>query len=172
VAGRVITLGAALVAGVLLCASFPPLDWWWAAVAAFALLGWVLTRPATALAGGLGYGFVFGLAFYMPLLPWTSDFVGVRPWLMLAASCAVYPALFGLLAVVVRRSPGWPIWFAALWAVQEWAKSVFSRWFLSTAATGPPAHRISARRQGRRDWVGRRHRAGSSRTVRAPGCAE
>ena len=125
VLGRVFALGATLIAGLLLCASFPPLDWWWAAVPAFALLGWVLTRPSTTVAGGLGYGYLFGLAFYVPLLPWTSDFVGVRPWLILASICAVYPALFGLLAVVVRRLPGWPIWFAALWAAQEWAKSLF-----------------------------------------------
>ena len=31
--------------------------------------------------------------------------------------------LFGLLAVAVRRLPGWPLWFAALWVAQEWAKS-------------------------------------------------
>jgi apolipoprotein N-acyltransferase len=122
---RLLPLSATVVGGLLLCASFPPVDWWWAAVVAFALLGWVLIRPATTVAGGLGYGFLFGLAVYVPLLPWTSDFVGVRPWLILAAICAVYPALFGLLAVVVRLLPGWPIWFATLWAAQEWAKSVF-----------------------------------------------
>ena len=42
-------------------------------------------------------------------------------------SCAVvqalFPALFGLAAVSVRRLPGWPFWFAALWAAQEWLKS-------------------------------------------------
>jgi apolipoprotein N-acyltransferase len=78
VTGPLVRLAAALVAGLLLCASFPLLDWWWAAVVAFALLGWVLTRPATTVAGGLGYGVLFGLAFYLPLLRWISDFVGVR----------------------------------------------------------------------------------------------
>lgn len=38
----------------------------------------MLTRPATTVAGGPGYGVLFGLAFYLPLLRWTSDFVGVR----------------------------------------------------------------------------------------------
>ncbi len=32
---------------------------------------------------------------------------------------AVFPALFGLVAVAVRRLPGWPIWFAGLWA--QWS---------------------------------------------------
>ena len=114
----------AIAAGLLLCASFPPLNWWWAAVVAAALLAWVLTRPATTPAGGLGYGFLFGLAFYLPLLPWISILVGAIPWLALATVCALFPGLFGLLAVVVRRLPGWPIWFAVLWAAQEWLKSI------------------------------------------------
>lgn len=122
-ANRVVPLSATLVAGLLLFASFPVLDWWWAAVVAFALLSWVLIRAATTVAGGLGYGVLFGLAFYLPLLAWASDFVGVWPWLALAVVCAVYPGLFGLLTVVVRGLPGWPIWFAALWEAQEWAKS-------------------------------------------------
>ena len=47
------------------------------------------------------------------------------PWVALATVCALFPALFGLFAVVVRRLPGWPIWFAVLWAAQEWLKSIF-----------------------------------------------
>jgi apolipoprotein N-acyltransferase len=45
------------------------------------------------------------------------------PWLALAVAEAVFPGLFGLSAVVVRRLPGWPIWFAGVWIVQEWVKS-------------------------------------------------
>lgn len=123
VSARLPQLSATLVAGLLLCASFPPLDWWWAAVVAFALLAAVLIHPATTLRGGFGYGFLFGGVFYLPLLPWISGLVGAVPWLMLAVVCAVFPGLFGLLAVVVRGLPGWPIWFAVLWAAQEWAKS-------------------------------------------------
>lgn len=111
--------------GLLLCVSFPPLNWWWAAVVAFALLAWVLTHPRTTVAGGFGYGFLFGLAFYLPLLPWISGLVGVAPWLVLTVMCALFPAVFGLLAVPVRTLSAWPVWFAALWAAQEWAKSVF-----------------------------------------------
>jgi apolipoprotein N-acyltransferase len=85
----------------------------------------VLTRPATTTAGGFGYGFVFGLAFYLPLLPWISLLVGAVPWLALATTCALFPGLFGLGAVIVRRLPGWPVWFALVWAAQEWLKSVF-----------------------------------------------
>jgi apolipoprotein N-acyltransferase len=120
---RLPRLTVTVVAGWLLFASFPAMNWWWAAVVAFALLSWVLTRSATTLVGGAGYGFLFGLAFYLPLLPWISLLVGVMPWLALATMSALFPGLFGLFAVVVRRLPGWPLWFALLWAAQEWLKS-------------------------------------------------
>lgn len=114
---------AAIAAGLLMCASFPPTSWWWAAIPAFAVLGAVLTRPATSHAGGFGYGLLFGLAFYLPLLPWVSGLVGPIPWLTLALMCASFPALFGLLAVTVRILPGWPLWFAVVWVTVEWLKS-------------------------------------------------
>jgi apolipoprotein N-acyltransferase len=120
---RLPRLCASIAAGLLMCASFPPIGWWWAAVIAIAILAVVLTRPSTTRAGGFGYGLLFGLAFYLPLLPWISGLVGAMPWIMLAAMCALFPAVFGLLAVVVRTLPGWPLWFALVWLVQEWLKS-------------------------------------------------
>lgn len=122
---RLTRLVGALASGLLMYASFPTLNCWWAAILAIALLSWVLKHPATTAAGGLGYGFLFGVAFYLPLLPWISTLVGDVPWLVLAAVCAVYPGLFGLCAVLVRGLPGWPIWFAVLWGAQEWLKSTF-----------------------------------------------
>jgi len=122
---RIPRLTTTAVAGLLLCAAFPPWNWWWAAVIAFALLSWVLIRPETTVLGGLGYGLLFGLVFYVPLLPWISGLVGAVPWLALALVCAMFPALFGLGAAVVRHLPGWPVWFAVLWATQEWLKSIF-----------------------------------------------
>lgn len=123
-ADRWAQLAAAVGAGMLLRAGFPPLNWWWAAILAFALLGWVLTHRTTTVAGGFGYGLLCGLAFYLPLLPWVGGLVGALPWLVLTLMCALFPAVFGAAAVVVRGVPGWPIWFALLWAAQEWAKSV------------------------------------------------
>ncbi|WP_046314903.1 apolipoprotein N-acyltransferase [Mycobacterium sp. UM_Kg1] len=124
-ADRWAQLAAAVGAGMLLRSSFPPLNWWWAAILAFAALSWVLIRRETTVAGGFGYGLLCGLALYLPLLPWVGGLVGSLPWLVLALTCALFPALFGAAAVVVRSLPGWPIWFALLWAAQEWAKSVF-----------------------------------------------
>ncbi len=114
---------ASVAAGALFYASFAPLAWWWAAVLGFVVLAVVLTRPATTMKGGFGYGFLAGLAFYLPLLPWISGLVGVLPWIVLSIMCALFPAVFGFLAVVIRGLPGWPVWFALAWAVQEWLKS-------------------------------------------------
>ncbi len=123
IADRWHVLAVTLAAGLLLCLSFPPFGWWYAAIPAFALLGWVLTRASTTLVGGAGYGLLFGLAFYLPLLPWISGLVGAVPWLALSFAEALFPALFGLVAVAVRKLPGWPLWFAGLWSAQEWLKS-------------------------------------------------
>src|ERR1700722_949307 len=132
-------LGAATLAGLLLCSSYPRFDWWWAAVIAFGVLSWVLTRPATTPVGGFGYGFLFGLAFYLPLIRWISILVGAMPLMALVLLCAVFPGVFGLGAVVVRRLPGWPIWFAVLWAAQEWLKSTipFGGFPWGVVAAGP-----------------------------------
>ena len=121
---RLMRLAAAIAGGLLTCLSFPPFDWWFLAFPAMALLAWVLTRAETTRAGGFGYGLLFGLAFYVPLLPWISGLVGAFPWLMLALMEALFPALFGYLAVLARSLPGWPVWFAALWVSVEWLKSV------------------------------------------------
>ncbi|MCW2649236.1 MAG: apolipoprotein N-acyltransferase [Mycobacterium sp.] len=119
---RMPVLTAAIGAGLLLCVSFPPFGWWYTAIVAFAVLAWLFTRESIRPVGAFGYGFLFGLAFYLPLLPWTGSLVGVGPWIALSILCAVFPGLFGLLAFVVRRLPGWPVWFAALWVAQEWLK--------------------------------------------------
>ena len=121
---RMIRIGIAVLAGLLMCVSFPPVGWWWSAVPALALLTWVLVHPGTTMAGGFGYGFVFGLAFYLPLLPWIGGLVGPIPWLMLAAMEACFPAMFGVFAVCVARLPGRWLWLAAVWSMQEWLKSV------------------------------------------------
>jgi apolipoprotein N-acyltransferase len=120
---RALRLAAAVAGGLLLCLSFPPFGWWYLSFAAFALLAWVLTHPDTKPAGGFGYGFLFGLAFYVPLLPWISGLVGPIPWLALSTMESLFPGLFGLLAIAVRRLPGWPLAFAGLWALTEWLKS-------------------------------------------------
>jgi len=120
---RLARIGVAVGAGLLFCLSFPSAGLWWAAIPALALLTWVLVHPGTTLGGGFGYGLLFGLAFYVPLLPWIGGLVGPVPWLLLALMEACFPAVFGVFAVLVSRLPGWPLWLACLWSMQEWLKS-------------------------------------------------
>lgn len=122
-APRLLRLAVSLLAGLLMCVSFPPVGWWWAAMLALALLTWVLLHPKTTLAGGFGYGFLFGVVFYLPLLPWVSGLVGAAPWTALSALQALFPAVFGIFAVLLGRLAGWPLWLAAAWSMQEWLKS-------------------------------------------------
>lgn len=141
---------AAVTAGLLLFGSFPPRPWWFLAPAGIALLTLVL-RSGSRWRSGFGYGFLAGLGFFLPLLPWTGIYVGPLPWLALATACAVYLGLFGVLARIVGRLPGWPLWLALAWTTTEWARSSFpfggfpwgrlafgqaDGWFLPLAALG------------------------------------
>ncbi len=69
--------------GVLLYFSFPPYTTWWLALPAFALLGPVLWGRGAR--SGFGYGFLFGMGFLLPLLQWTSIYVGPVPWIALSS---------------------------------------------------------------------------------------
>ncbi|UQE76770.1 MULTISPECIES: apolipoprotein N-acyltransferase [unclassified Gordonia (in: high G+C Gram-positive bacteria)] len=129
-------------AGVLLYLAFPPIGLWLLAPVGLGLLYACLTlgRPGPKL--GALTGFVFGLGFFLPLLPWIGVYVGALPWIALAVVCAGYLALFGAIATVTmrRRGPRWtfgsagtgselsvaaPLWFALCWTAVEWLRSSF-----------------------------------------------
>ena len=114
----------ALVGGLLLYFSFPPYPLWFLAPVGLAIII-VALRLGTSLRGGFGIGFIAGLAFFVPLLPWIGVFVGPVPWIALAIACAVYYGLFGLLVRVVAQLPGWPVWTAACWSLAEFGRSSF-----------------------------------------------
>ncbi|NKY51761.1 apolipoprotein N-acyltransferase [Nocardia vermiculata] len=117
-------IGAAVVAGLLVFASFPPRTCWYLAPLGIAILT-LVARDATRLRGAFGYGLLGGLAFFLPLLPWTGIYVGPVPWLALSAACAVYVGLFGLATRWVTVLPGWPVWAALMWTLTEWGRSSF-----------------------------------------------
>lgn len=117
-------VAAAVVAGLLIFASFPPRTCWYLAPVGIAILTLVV-RDAHRLRGGFGYGLLAGLAFFLPLLPWTGIYVGPAPWLALSAACALYVGLFGLLSRLVVTVPGWPLWVALMWTLTEWGRSSF-----------------------------------------------
>ncbi len=119
-----VRLIGAIVAGLLIYASFPPRTCWYLAPLGIALLTLVV-RSTRTLRGGFGYGLLAGLAFFVPLLPWTGIYVGPMPWLGLSLACAIYVGLFGLLARLVSVLPGWPLWVATTWTLTEWGRSNF-----------------------------------------------
>ncbi|MCW4353011.1 apolipoprotein N-acyltransferase [Hoyosella sp. YIM 151337] len=120
----------ALLAGVLVFFSFPPRTTWFLAPLGVALLVAVITRLGGAqprLWGGFGYGFLGGVGFFAPLLPWVGMYVGPVPWLALALACAVYMGIFGAGTVLVWRLPlviAIPA-VAAWWTAAEWFRSMF-----------------------------------------------
>jgi apolipoprotein N-acyltransferase len=116
----------AVASGLLLFASFPPRPLWFLAPVGIALLVLVLTdrgRGTRRLRAGFGYGYLAGLGFLLPLLPWVGEYVGPVPWLALSGVEALFIGLFGLTAVAVARLPLAPLWIASVWSLTEWLRS-------------------------------------------------
>src|SRR6185312_12345205 len=115
---------AALAGGITLYGSFAPSTQWWAAIAGTALLG--LAVAGTSWRSGYGLGFLFGLAFYLPLLTWSNIYVGDLPWIALSTAEALLLGIAGaLIAVVSRRLPLWPVFAAAAWVAGEALRARF-----------------------------------------------
>ncbi|AOW92666.1 apolipoprotein N-acyltransferase [Rhodococcus sp. WMMA185] len=113
-------------AGFLVFAGFPPRPLWFLAPIGIALLTLVLTGGGgnpPRLRAGFGYGYLAGLGFLLPLLPWIGVYVGPLPWLALAAVESLFIGMFGLLAVLVSRLRWAPLWIAACWSLTEWLRS-------------------------------------------------
>jgi apolipoprotein N-acyltransferase len=114
---RLLPGSTAVGAGLLLYVGAPPRELWWLAPVALAVL-WAVLHGRSARAGS-GYGFAFGLGFFVPLLSWTGEFVGPLPWLALATVEALVVALAGAGIAVVSRLPAAPVWAVAVWVAAE-----------------------------------------------------
>jgi len=108
---------AALAAGLLVAAAFPPLGLWPAAPAGVAVLA-LAVRGAAARTGAL-VGLLAGLAIFLPMLHWTGAVAGPAAWLALSLVEAVFLAALGAALAAVSRLQAWPVWGAALWVAQE-----------------------------------------------------
>ncbi len=114
---------ASVAGGLALFAAFAPSTKWWMAIAGFALFG--LALDGRSWKAGFGLGFVFGLAFFLPLLSFTNIYVGDFPWYALSVMEALLTAPAGaLIAAASRRLPSrrsgmWPAWAAGAWMTGE-----------------------------------------------------
>ncbi len=122
-----VRLAAAAAGGVLTYLSNAPRNLWWLAPLGLALLALVSSgRKARA---GFGYGAVFGLAFFLPLLAWLLSFLGPRfgpwPWLAVSAASAALFALLGSAMAVTGTLAGAPVWAGGAAVVVETIRSHF-----------------------------------------------
>jgi apolipoprotein N-acyltransferase len=107
---------AAVVAGLALAVSFPPIHAFWLmpfAVAAF----FVLTDGLPARRAWVP-GLVFGASFQFTLL-WWLHVVGTVPWLGLSLTQTLWYGVLGAAVVPLRRLPGAPVWLAVAWVAME-----------------------------------------------------
>jgi apolipoprotein N-acyltransferase len=135
----------ALAGGALGAMAFPALGWWPLAFVSVALLSVAVHGRRSRT--GAWIGFVYGAAFFGPLLHWTGVYVGPVPWLILAAAEAGFLAALGAVLPLVQRLRFAPLWVASAWVLQEalrdrlpfggfpWGRLAFSqstsplRWF-------------------------------------------
>ena len=115
VSWRVSLLLSAL-AGVVMWFSFPPIAFGPYAAAAVALL--VVAQYRAPLRRALLCGLVAGVVFFGLLLSW-MQVVGMDAWALLACFSACWIALVGVGTALVTRLPGWPVWVASLWVLEE-----------------------------------------------------
>ncbi|GAA1677159.1 apolipoprotein N-acyltransferase [Glycomyces endophyticus] len=151
--GRRLSLPAALVlavaSGLLAVLAFPPYGAW--PLAAVSVAGFGAAVHRRRMRGGLGIGFVYGMAFFLPLLAWSSTQVGQWPWLFLSALEALGTGVLGAGLAVCSRLIDLHRWTWApltgvAWVAQEalrdrqpfggfpWARLAFSQADAPTAA--------------------------------------
>ena len=110
----------AVASGLALTVAFPPYDVIWLAPVGVAAL--------TLACRGAGFrraaltGLVGGLALFVPLLSWSGAVAGPGAWLALALLQALFFAPLGAGLALAGKLPGWGVWTAPLWVLEEAAR--------------------------------------------------
>lgn len=142
------TRGSALLAvlgGLAGYSAFPRLGIWPMAIISVALLS--IAVDSRRLRTSFWLGYLYGLAFTIPLLSWTGVYVGPVPWLLLGAFESLFFAGLGVALSVLQRQRLAPVLVGTAWVLQEalrdrlpfggfpWGRLAFSqstspiRWF-------------------------------------------
>ena len=94
-----------MVSGLAGVSAFPRFGWW--PMAVVSIVGFTVAVQGRGVRGGLGLGYLYGWAFFGPLLAWTGTYVG-PVWLLLpfaeAGFCAVLGGCGGPAAAAARRA--------------------------------------------------------------------
>lgn len=119
ITSRAFGLLLAAAAGLGLAAAFPDLAIWLLAPISVAAITWVQWRRSAWW--GAITGFVFGLAFFLALMPWLQV-IGSDAWIALSIYCAAWFAIQGALTARVSRSRSAVLVLPAIWVAQEWLR--------------------------------------------------
>jgi apolipoprotein N-acyltransferase len=136
-----VALVVAAVGGLALAGAFPPAGFWPLAVVGPALLTVALWQRS--LRGSLVAGFVFGLAFFIPLLSWLINLAWYA-WIALALAEAVIFAVASVGQRLLLNLRAWPaavpLWWVAAEALRDrWPFGGFPWGRLAMSQSASPA---------------------------------
>lgn len=106
----------ASISGVATALAFAPFGLW--PLAFLGVTGVLAVQWRTSSGRSTVLGFVYGLTFFLVLLPWMTV-IGTDAWILLAAYCALWNAAFGSLVGPLSRLRGGTVWVASGWVVME-----------------------------------------------------
>lgn len=109
-------LAISSISGVATALAFAPFGLWPLAFVGVAGVLAVQWRSSSGRSAALG--FVYGLTFFLVLLPWMTV-IGADAWIVLAAYCALWNAAFGSVVGPLSRLRGGTLWVASGWVVME-----------------------------------------------------
>lgn len=122
--GRIGDIALAVLSGLLLFVSFPPLDI--GGLAWIALTPLVVAVQRRPIREAFGLGYLAGSVGFLGIFSWIRV-LGLLPWVLLAAYLALYPAAFAVLTrwlATGRQTWRW-VWLAAVvWTGLEYVRSV------------------------------------------------
>lgn len=110
------TITIASLAGALTAFAFAPVGWW--PLAFVGVIGVLAVQWRASIARSTLAGFIYGLAFFVVLIPWMTV-IGTDAWLLLSAYCALWNGLLGIVVSPLSRVRGAPWWVASAWVVME-----------------------------------------------------
>lgn len=110
------SVAIASLSGAITAFAFAPIGWW--PLAIVGVIGVLAVQWRASITRSTLAGFVYGLAFFVVLLPWMTV-IGTDAWLLLSAYCALWNGLLGVVVSPLSRVRGGPWWVASAWVIME-----------------------------------------------------